>query len=197
MSINIQNNNQAKIIVNNSENLNLNIVNGSKSSTYLEVNEGKNNSISMINESEKSESTGIDFFITTIFLFVLIFIIFIILRKNKNNIKKETIKENEFMKIKKELNFIIDNKINSENIKKRINSIINDFEETYKKNVELINNLKYNEKSLQKLENENNKILNKLKDILNKLEIDNSKFDLSNLDEILRYVNLVQETRKN
>lgn len=197
MSINIQNNNQAKIIVNNSENLNLNIVNGTKSSAYLEINEGKNNSISMINESEKSESTDIDFFIPTIFLFVLIFIIFLILRKNKNNIKKETIKENEFMKIKKELNFIIDNKINSENIKKRINSIINDLEETYKKNVELINNLKYNEKSLQKLENENNNILNKLKDILNKLEIDNSKFNLSNLDEILRYVNLVQETRKN
>lgn len=197
MSINIQNNNQAKIIVNNSENLNLNIVNGTKSSAYLEINEGKNNSISMINESEKSESTDIDFFIPTMFLFVLIFIIFLILRKNKNNIKKETIKENEFMKIKKELNFIIDNKINSENIKKRINSIINDLEETYKKNVELINNLKYNEKSLQKLENENNNILNKLKDILNKLEIDNSKFNLSNLDEILRYVNLVQETRKN
>jgi hypothetical protein len=195
MSINIQNNNQATIVVNNSENLNLNIVNGSKSSTYLEINKGNNNTISVFNEAKENSDYS---FIIISFIFFLVYLFFYIFKKKTNNytLKKEP-EENEFHKIKEELTFIISNKINSENIKNRIYSIINDFEETYNKNIEMINKLKYNEKSLKKLQIENNNIIYKLKDILNKLEIDDTKFDVSNLDEILRYVNLVEETRKN
>lgn len=197
MSINIQNNNQANVVLNNTNNVNLNITNSNQAKSYVEVNNGSNNNINILNSEKKSEL----FSDILIFLFIVLFTSIYFLspfskKKTSLNVISSEEKKDDFELLKEELNFLVSKKFVSKNVLDRITVTITELELKYYENKSLINTLKYKEDTLVSLKEENINILNKLKYLIENINIDNNPINLENIDDLLSFIKKIEKAKK-
>lgn len=203
MAINVTNTNgsTSTIVINNSNGNTLNVSNQGVVKSHVEVNGGADNAITINNLPAVDDGTG---FLTFLGLSLTIVGagIYFLAKRNREN-EQNTIEEitetvvNEFEERKKELEYIISTKIKSDNLKDRIKGVIESLEGEYNKNIDIIANLKFKEGTINSLKEKNSLILSKLDEMINKIDIDDSKLEVNDLDEIIRYIDVTNEAKAN